>query len=87
MADCGKCWEKTSFCKECGSISLLKEREQKQSLLKGAEKEKHEGMQGQWQQESLAKEFLEQVKSSADTDCTPKMMRFGYHAMKDGNWE
>ena len=25
--------------------------------------------------------------SSADTDCTSKMMRFGYFAMKDGIWE
>ena len=34
-----------------------------------------------------AKEFLDQVKSSADTDCTPKMMRCGYYALKDGDWE
>ena len=38
--------------------------------LRDAEKEKQEGIRGQWQQESLAKEFLEQVKSCADTDCT-----------------
>ena len=35
-----------------------------------AEKEKQEGIHGQWQQESLAQEFLEQVKNSADTECT-----------------
>ena len=56
-------------------------------FLKDAGKEKLGGIQGQWQQESPAKEFLQQVKSSADTDCAPKMMRFGYFAMKDGNWE
>ena len=39
-------------------------------LLKDAEKEKQEGMQRQWQRESLAEEYLEQVKSSADTDGT-----------------
>ena len=25
--------------------------------------------------------------SSADTDCTPRMMMFGYYAFKDGDWE
>ena len=75
MADCGECWEKTSLYKECGSISLLQERQRKN--LRDAENEKQEGIQGQRQQESPAKEFLEQVKSSADTDCTPKM-RCGY---------
>ena len=57
----------TILFKTCGSISLLKERRQN-SFLKDAEKEKQEGIQGQWQQESLAKEFLEQVERSADTD-------------------
>ena len=27
VADCGKCWERTSLYKECGSTSLLKERQ------------------------------------------------------------
>ena len=49
-----------------------------EEISKDAEKEKQEGIQGQWQQESPAKEFLEQVKSGADTDCVPKMMRCGY---------
>ena len=44
--------------------------------MKDAEKEKQEGIQGQWQRESPAKEHLEQIKSSADTDCTPKMMKY-----------
>ena len=63
------------------------ERVKAKKFLKNAEKGKHEGIQGQWQQESPAKEILEQVKSSADTDSTPEMMRFGYCAMKDGTWE
>ena len=49
-------------------------------------KEKQEGVQGQWQRESPAKEYLEQVKSSADTDCNLKMMKFGYFALKGGDW-
>ena len=71
VADYGECWERTSLYKECGSTSLLKERKRKK-FLKDAEKEKQEGIQGQWQQESLAKEFLDQEKSSADTDCLPR---------------
>ena len=43
--------------------------------------------QGQWQRESPAKEHLEQVKSSAGTDCTPKMMKYGYFALKGRDWE
>ena len=31
VANCGKCWERTSLHKECGSISLLKERSDKVS--------------------------------------------------------
>ena len=45
-------------------------------LLGGAEKGKQEGMQGQWQRESLAREYLEQVKSSADTFAHTKMMKY-----------
>ena len=44
--------------------------------MKDAEKDKQEGIQSQWQRQSPAKEYyLEQVKSGADTDCTPKMMK------------
>ena len=51
---------KTSLYKECESISLSCKSES-ENILRDAEKEKQEGTQGQWQQESLAKEFLEQV--------------------------
>ena len=40
-----------------------------------AEKERQAGIQGQWQQESTAREYLEQVKCCNDTDCTQRMMR------------
>ena len=43
-------------------------------FLKDVEKEEQERIQGQWKQESPAKEFLDQVKSGADTDCIPRMM-------------
>ena len=40
-----------------------------------AEKEKQEGIQGQWPRESPAKEYLEQGKCCKDTDCTPRTTR------------
>ena len=52
-----------------------------------AAREKQEGKQGQWQQESPFKEVLEQVKRSADADCAPQTMRSAHLAMKHGNWE
>ena len=51
---------------------LSLERARAKKFLKDAEKENQEGIQ--------AKEFLDQVKNSADTDCTPRMMRCGYYA-------
>ena len=56
-------------------------------ILADAAKEKQEGTQGQWQQESPFKEFPEQVKGYPDTDCDAYMMRRAYHAVKPGNWE
>ena len=64
-------WEYCSF-----------ERTKAKKFLKDAEKEKQEGIQCQWQQESPAKEYLEQVKRSAHTDCTPRTVKFGYFALK-----
>ena len=68
---------------ECFSL----ERRKRKKFLWDAEKEKQEGIQVQRQQESPAKECLEEVKSSADTDCTSRLMRYGYCALKDGDWE
>ena len=56
------------------------ERLKAKKFVKDAEKVKEEGIQCQWQQESPAKEYLEQVKCCPDTDGTPKMMNFGYFA-------
>ena len=85
VADCGECWEKTGFfSKNVEYFSLARTKPKKS---KGSWEREAGRFQGQWQQESPVKEFLEQVKSSADTDCTSKMMRCGYFALKDGDWE
>ena len=45
------------------------------------------GIQGQWQQESPAREYLEQVKCSHDTDRNEPMMKKGLTALKNGTCE
>ena len=50
-------------------------------------KKSQAGRQGRWQLESLAKECLEQVKSCEDTDCTQRMVKQGFIALKSGDWE
>ena len=52
-----------------------------------ADEEKQAGIQGQWQQESPAREYLEQVKCCHDTDCNESMMMKGFTALKNGTWE
>ena len=44
-------------------------------------------MQGQWQHELPAREYLEQVKCCTVTDCTPGMMKQAFLALKGGDWE
>ena len=52
-----------------------RERSNVKKFREDAEKEKQEGMQGHWQRESRAKEYLEQVTCCEDTDCTARMMK------------
>ena len=52
-----------------------------------ADEEIQAGIQGQLQQESPAKEYLEQVKWCHDTDCNEPMMKKGFAALKNGTWE
>ena len=52
-----------------------------------ADEEKQAGIQGQWEQESPAREYLEQVKCCHDTDCSESMMKKGFTALKNGTWE
>ena len=40
-----------------------------------ADEERQTGIQGQWQQESPAREYLEQVKCCHDTACNESMMK------------
>ena len=46
------------------------ERSKAKKFRKLADEEKQAGIQGQWQQESQAREYLEQLKCSHDTDMT-----------------
>ena len=52
-----------------------------------ADEEKQAGIQGQWQQESPVREFLEQAKCCNDTDCNESMMKKGFTALNNGTWE
>ena len=36
---------------------------------------------------SPTREYLEQVKSGNDTDCTPRMVKQAFFALKRGDWE
>ena len=71
--------ERTIFAWDVRTLSPRK----KQSTRELAEEEKQEGIQCQ---ESPAREYLEQVKCSHDTDCKP-MMKNGFTALKHGTWE
>ena len=76
---CQQCYNeslKRSWARNAG-VHLDRKRLKAKKFLKDAEKEKQQGIQGQWQQESVAKEYLEQAKCCADTDCTPRMMKIG----------
>ena len=66
---------------------FLQERNRVKRFREQAEEEKQAGIQGQWQLESPATEYLEQVKCCHDTDCTERMMKKGFTALKGGDWE
>ena len=51
------------------------------SEKKAVEKEQQERIQGQWQRESPAEEYPEQVKILI---CTPRMMKQAFFALKGG---
>ena len=54
---------------------FLQERSRVNRFRELADEEKQAGIQGQWQQESPAREYLEQVKCCHDTDCNEPMMK------------
>ena len=63
------------------------ERSKAKKFRQLADQEKQAGIQGQWQQESPAREYLEQVKCCHDTDRNEPMMKKGFTALKNGTWE
>ena len=65
----------------------LQERSRVKRFPELADEEKQAGIQGQWQQESPAREYLEQVKCCNDTDCTHRLMKHSFFALISGEWE
>ena len=63
------------------------ERSRVKKVREDAEKGRQAGIQGPWQHESPARESLEQVRCCNDTDCTPRMMKQAFLALKGGDWE
>ena len=53
----------------------IQERDRVKRFREQAEEEKQAGIQGQWQLESTAKEYLEQVECCDDSDCTDRVMK------------
>ena len=66
---------------------FLQERNRVKRFREPADEEKQAGIQGQRQHESPAREHLEQVQCCHDTDCTERMMKKGFTALKGGDWE
>ena len=52
-----------------------------------AEEDKQAGIQGSVAGESPVKEYLEQVKCCDDTECTDRVMKQGFVAVRKGDWE
>ena len=65
---------------ECRNTFAEKERVKR--FREQAAEEKQAGTQGQWQLESPAREYLEQVKRRDGTDCTERMTKKGFTALK-----
>ena len=59
---------------------FLQERIGVKRLRELTDEEKEAGIQGQWHQESPAKEYLEQVKCCHDADCNEPTMKKGFTA-------
>ena len=75
-----KCEVEAGCGKEGVSVKIVRSKAKKFRQL--ADEEKQAGIQGQWQQESPAREYLEQVKCCHDTDCNESMMKQGFTALK-----
>ena len=66
---------------------FLQERSRAKRFRELAVEEKQAGMQGQWQQESPAREHLEHVKCCHVPDCNEPMMKKGFTSLKNETWE
>ena len=66
---------------------FLQERSRVKRFRELADEEKQAGRQGQWQLESPAREYLEQVKCCHETDCNESMMKKGITALFNGTCE
>ena len=80
----GRLWKmmgKEQYVREMWEY-FRRERDRGNRFRVEAEEGRQAGMQGQWQLESPARDFLEQVKCCDDTDCTHRMMKQGYVALK-----
>ena len=66
--------------------NVFQERDRVKRFREQAE-EKQAGIHGQWQLELPAEEYLEQVESCDDIDCTQRMMKQGFIALKSVDWE
>ena len=78
--------ENEQFIRGMWEYFTLKRAEAKK-ILEDASRERQEGIQGQWQQESPFREVLEQVRRNVDIGCDAQMMRKGCIALRDGSWE
>ena len=66
---------------------LLQRKSQSKSIREQAEEERQAGIQGQWQLEWPARGYLEQVECCNYTDCTHRLVKQGFLALKSGKWE
>ena len=78
--------EKEQYVRETREHSC-QERAGVKRFREEVEDERQAGIQGQWQLASPAREYLEQVKCCNDTDCTHRMTKQGFVALKSGERE
>ena len=82
MEEFGESWETSSSRVVCGSI-LPSEQQISKRIRDDTAREKQEGIQGQWQQESPFREILEQARRNEDVGCGSEVMRKGFIAIRD----
>ena len=64
-----------------------KEQHVREMWREEAEEERQAGMQGRWQLESPAREYVEQLKCCNDIDCTHRLMKKGFFHLTSGESE